>query len=111
MSSNTSENQLASRDIDQGRGGKTAGKDTPSCPGAATIIDGVSKRSALIVALLLGIAAFTVAAVLQGEGDYLLGVLAAVGFWSLLGLIMMMRWTLSLQFWGGIGSWLRNRRN
>jgi hypothetical protein len=77
---------------------------------SGTIIDGVSKRSALIAALLLGILAFTVAAVLQGQGDYLLGVLVAIGFWSLLGLVLMMRWTLSLQFWSGIGSWLRSRR-
>lgn len=74
------------------------------------IIDGVSKRSALIAALLLGILAFTVVAVLQGQGDYLLGVLVAIGFWSLLGLVLMMRWTLSMQFWAGIGSWFRSRR-
>jgi hypothetical protein len=61
--------------------------------------------------LLLGIAAFTVAAVLQGQGDYLLGVLAAVGVWFLLGLALMMRWTISLQFWSGIGNWLRSRRH
>lgn len=70
----------------------------------------MSKRSALIASLLLGTLAFTVAAVLQGQGDYLLGVLVAVGFWSLLGLVLVMRWTLSMQFWVGIGSWFRSRR-
>jgi hypothetical protein len=70
----------------------------------------MSKRSVLIASLLLGILAFTVAAVLQGQGDYLLGVLVAIGFWSLLGLVLMMRWTASMQFWAGIGSWFRNRR-
>jgi hypothetical protein len=48
-------------------------------------------------------------AVLQGQGDYLLGVLAALGFWLLIGVVLMMRWTLSMQFWAGIGSWFRNR--
>lgn len=76
----------------------------------ATIVDGLSKRSALIASLLLGILAFTVVAVLQGQGDYLIGALVTVGFWSLLGLIMMMRWTISMQFWAGIGSWFRSRR-
>ncbi|MGN6216151.1 MAG: hypothetical protein ACTHN7_04225 [Solirubrobacterales bacterium] len=71
----------------------------------------MSKRSALILALMLGIAAFAVAAVLRGEGDYLVGVLTALAFWSVLGLVLMIRWTLTMQFWGGIGTWLRNRRN
>ena len=70
----------------------------------------MSKRSALITALLLAIAGCTVAVVLKGEGDYLLGVLAAVGVWSLLGLVLMMRWTISMQFWGAVGSWLRGLR-
>jgi hypothetical protein len=70
----------------------------------------MSRRSALVAALLLGIFAFAVAAIAQGQGDYLLGLLVAVGFWSLLGLMLMMRWTLSLQFWAGIGSWFRSRR-
>ncbi len=70
----------------------------------------MSKRSVLIASLLLGILAFTVAAVLQGQGGYLLGVLVAVAFWCLLGLVLMMRWTLSMQFWAGIGSWFRSRR-
>jgi hypothetical protein len=43
---------------------------------------------------------------LQGEGDYLLGVLVAIGVWSLLGLALMMRWTISMQFWGAVGNWL-----
>src|SRR5262249_18715358 len=68
---------------------------------------GVSKRSALITALLLAIAGCTIEVVLQGEGDYLLGVLVAIGVWSLVGLVLMMRWTISLQFWGAIGNWLR----
>jgi hypothetical protein len=67
----------------------------------------VSKRSALITALLLAIAGCTIAVVLQGEGGYLLGVLATVGLWSLVGLVLMMRWTISLQFWGAVGNWLR----
>jgi|GEM_PF-5832037 len=71
------------------------------------MIGGVSKRSALITALLLAIAGCTIAVVLQGEGDYLVGVLVAVGVWSLLGLALMMRWTISLQFWGAVGNWLR----
>jgi hypothetical protein len=71
------------------------------------MIGEVSKRSALITALLLAIAGCTIAVVLQGEGDYLLGVLAAVGVWSLLGLVLVMRWTISLQFWGAVGNWLR----
>jgi hypothetical protein len=75
-----------------------------------TIIDRVSRRAALILVLLLGIAASTVALLLQGEGSYLVGVLIAIGFWSLFGLALMMRWTFSLLFWGGISNWLRNRR-
>jgi hypothetical protein len=67
----------------------------------------MSKRSALIAALLVAIAGCTIAMVLQGEGDYLLGVLVAVGVWFLLGLALMMRWTISLQFWGAVGNWLR----
>ncbi len=67
----------------------------------------MSKRSVLIVVLLLAIAGCTIAVVLQGEGDYLLGALVAVGIWSLLGLALMMRWTISLQFWGAVGNWLR----
>jgi hypothetical protein len=67
----------------------------------------VSKRSVLIAALLLAIAGCTVALILQGEGDYLLGVLIAVGVWSLLGLVLMMRWTIGLQFWRAVGNWLR----
>ena len=70
----------------------------------------MSKRSALIVALLLGIAGCLAALVLQGEADYLLGLLVAFGFWSLLGLVLMMRWTISLQFWGAVGNWLRSLR-
>ena len=70
----------------------------------------MGERSALIASLLLGILAFTVAAVSQGQGEYLLGVLTAVGFWCLLGLVLMMRWTASMQFWAGIGSWFRSRR-
>jgi hypothetical protein len=67
----------------------------------------VSKRSALVTALLLAIAGCTIALVLQGEGDYLLRVLVAVGVWSPVGLALMMRWTISLQFWGAVGNWLR----
>jgi hypothetical protein len=67
----------------------------------------MSKRSALIAALLVAIAGCTIAVVLQGEGDYLLGVLVAVGVWFLFGLALMMRWTISLQFWGAVGNWLR----
>jgi hypothetical protein len=70
----------------------------------------VSTRSALIAALLLGIAGCTVALVLQGEGGYLLGVLTAIGIWSLLGLGLLMRWTISMQFWGAVGNWLRGLR-
>lgn len=70
----------------------------------------MSKRSALIVALLLAIAGCLVALVLQGEADYLLGLLIALGFWSLLGLVLMMRWTISLQFCGAVGNWLRSLR-
>lgn len=70
----------------------------------------MSKRSTLIAALLLAIAGCTIAVVLQGEGDYLLGVLVAVGVWSLLGLASMMRWTISLQFWGAVSNWLRDLR-
>lgn len=70
----------------------------------------MSKRSALIAALLVAIAGCTIAMVLQGEGDYLLGVLVAVGVWSLLGLVLMMRWTISLQFWGAVGNWFRGLR-
>lgn len=70
----------------------------------------MSKRSALIVALLLAIAGCLVALVLQGEADYLLGLLVALGFWSLLGLVLMMRWTISLQFWGAVGNWLQSLR-
>jgi hypothetical protein len=62
------------------------------------------------LALLLGIAASTVALLLQGQGGYLVGVAVAIVFWSLLGLALMMRWTFSLLFWGGISNWLRNRR-
>jgi hypothetical protein len=67
----------------------------------------MSKRSALIAALLVAIAGCTIAVVLQGEGDYLLGVLVAAGVWFILGLVLMMRWTISLQFWGAVGNWLR----
>lgn len=67
----------------------------------------MSKRSALITTLLLAIGGCTVAVVLQGEGNYLLGVLTAVGVWFLFGLALMMRWTMSLQFWGAVGNWLR----
>lgn len=70
----------------------------------------MNKRSALITALLLAIAGSTIVVVLQGEGDYLLGVLVAIGVWSLFGLILMMRWTISLQFWGAVGNWLRGLR-
>jgi hypothetical protein len=70
----------------------------------------MSKRSALVVALLLAIAGCLVALVMQGEADYLLGLLVALGFWSLLGLVLMMRWTISLQFWGAVGNWLRGLR-
>src|SRR5881397_2322144 len=76
-------------------------------PQATNIIGGMSRRSALIAALLVAIAGCTIAVVLKGEGDYLLGVLVAVGVWSLLGLALMMRWTISLQFWGAVGNWLR----
>ena len=69
----------------------------------------MSRRSALVAALLLGILTFSTVAIFQGQGDYLLGVLAAFGFWLFLGIILMMRWTLSMQFWSGIGSWFRNR--
>jgi hypothetical protein len=76
-----------------------------------TIIENMMRpRSTLITALLLGIFAFTVAAVLQGQGDYLLGVLVAIGMLSIFGSLLMMRWTLSMQFWSGIGSWIRSRR-
>jgi hypothetical protein len=71
----------------------------------------MSRRSALIAVLLLGIAAFTIAAVLQGQGNYFFGILVAVVVWSLLGLAVIMRWRISLQFWSGIGHWLRGRRN
>lgn len=70
----------------------------------------MSKRSAVIAALLVAIAGCTIAVVLQGEGDYLVGVLVAVGVWSLLGLALMMRWTITLQFWGAVGNWLRGLR-
>lgn len=40
----------------------------------------------------------------------MVGVMIAIGFWSLFGLALMMRWTFSLLFWGGISNWLRNRR-
>jgi len=72
------------------------------------MIGGVSKRSVLITGLLVAIAGCTAAVVLQGEGTYLLGVLAAIGVWSVLGLVLMMRWTISLQFWGAVGNWLRS---
>ena len=71
------------------------------------MIDRMSKRSILIIALLLAIAGCTVAVILRGEGGYLLGLLIAICVWSLLGLVLMMRWTISLQFWGAIGSWIR----
>jgi hypothetical protein len=70
----------------------------------------MSRRSAFIAVLLVAIAGCTIAAVLQGEGDYLLGVLVAVGVWSLIGLVLTMRWTVSLQFWGTVGNWLRGLR-
>jgi hypothetical protein len=72
--------------------------------------DAMNARSTLIAVLLLAILGFGVAAIAQGHGDYLLGLLLAVGFWSLLGLLFMLRWTISLQFWSGLGTWLRNRR-
>jgi hypothetical protein len=74
------------------------------------MIGGMSKRSVLIATLLLAIAGCTVAVVLQGEGDYLLGMLAAVGVWFFLGLALMIRWTISLQVWAAVGNWLRNLR-
>lgn len=67
----------------------------------------MSKRSVLIAALLVAIAGCTIAVVVQGEGDYLLGALVAVGVWSLLGLALMMRWTITLQFWVAVGNWIR----
>ncbi len=67
-------------------------------------------RAALIRVLLIAIVAFTIVAILQGQGDYLLGVLTAIVVFSLLGLVLMLRWTASLQFWGGLGEWLRSRR-
>jgi uncharacterized membrane protein len=67
----------------------------------------MTKRSVLIAALLLAITGCTIAVFLRGEGDYLLGVLVAIGVWSLLGLALMMRWTISMQFWGAVGNWLR----
>jgi hypothetical protein len=60
--------------------------------------------------LLLGIAACSIGLLLQGEGSYLVGVMIAIGFWSLLGLALMMRWTFSLLFWGGLTGWLRRNR-
>jgi hypothetical protein len=70
----------------------------------------MSKRSAFIAVLLFAIAGCAVGVVLQDEGDYLLGVLIAIGVWSLLGLALILRWTISLQFWGAVGSWLRGLR-
>jgi hypothetical protein len=67
----------------------------------------MSKRSFLIVALLVAIVGCTITVVLQGEGDYLLQVLVAIGLWFLVGLLLMVRWAISLQFWGAVGSWLR----
>jgi hypothetical protein len=67
----------------------------------------MGKRSGLIAALLVAIAGCTTAVVWRGEGDYLLGALAAVGIWALLGLVLMMRWTISLQFWVAVGNWFR----
>lgn len=67
----------------------------------------MSKRSAVIAVLLVAIAGCTIAVVLQGEGNYLVGALVAVGVWFILGLALMMRWTISLQFWGAVGNWLR----
>src|SRR3954451_4014417 len=77
---------------------------------ATTIIDKMSRRAILILVLLLGIAAFSVALLLRGEGSYLVGVVIAIGFLLLFGLALMMRWTFSLLLWGGISNWLRNRR-
>lgn len=70
----------------------------------------MTKRFILIIALLVAIAGCTVAVVMQGEGGYLIGVLVAIGVWSLLGLVLMMRWTIGLQVWGAAGNWLRGRR-
>jgi hypothetical protein len=70
-------------------------------------VSGMSKRSFLIVALLVAIVGCTITVVLQGEGDYLLQVLVAIGLWFLVGLLLMVRWAISLQFWGAVGSWLR----
>jgi hypothetical protein len=70
----------------------------------------MSKRSVLVASLLLGILVFSIADVLQGQGDYLLGVLVVIGVWLLGGLLLMMRWTLSMQFWTGVGTWFHSRR-
>jgi hypothetical protein len=79
-------------------------------PCSSAIISRVSRRAGLIIVLLLGIAASSVGLLLQGEGSYLIGVMIAIGFWSLFGLALMMCWTFSLRFWGGLSDWLRNRR-
>jgi hypothetical protein len=70
----------------------------------------MKRRTLLIVALLLAILVSTIGAVLRGQGTYLLNVLVAFGLWSLFGLLLLMRWTLSLQFWGQLAIWFRRRR-
>jgi uncharacterized membrane protein len=67
-------------------------------------------RSIVIAVLLTAILGFTVAAVLQGQGRELLGILVAILVFAVLGLLLMLRWTASMYFWGGIGQWLRRRR-
>jgi hypothetical protein len=68
----------------------------------------MSKRSIFITVLLIAIAGCTVTVILQGEGDYLLGALGTVLVWSLIGLALMMCWTISMKFWGAVGNWLRS---
>lgn len=70
----------------------------------------MNPRSTFIAVLIAGILAFLVAAVLQGQGDYFLGILVAIVVWLVLGLVLMTRWTITLQFWTGLSSWIRSLR-
>jgi len=69
----------------------------------------VAARKALNAALLLAIVGFTVAAVLQGQGGQLLGAIGTAAVFALVAVVLMLRWTASAMFWGGLLDWLRRR--
>ncbi len=75
----------------------------PSAQGANRIrIRRIERRTKLILALLVAIVAFTLAAVIQGQAQSLLADLAVFFGFAISGVILMLYWTANLMLWGGL---------